>query len=213
MKSKKPALIGLGLAIAAMVGYAGYAEHDKRAQERAIVALVSDTTEQLRAAFGTPPRAPAEPLARVEGHLGSLQALNATRASLLAGGAELYIVSARELLRRRQASALLEQRALESRSALAAHMASARHRSATWIQDAATLKRKVEAEHSELQRMLTTLEEQLETLPAASKRLAPHVERRLLLEEAVRAAAQRQVSEALARTEKALAQTRRLGAS
>jgi hypothetical protein len=209
--SKKPALIALALALAALAGYWAYAVHDKREQERAIVALVADTTEQLRAALAPPRRAAAGPLARVEQHFEALQAMRATRTAAFAEGAEHYLLSAREILRRREAGATLEARAASSDSALRAHMASAGRRNASWIQGAATLKRTLEAEHAELRRTLNALDELLETLPEAAKRVAPHIEPGLLLEESVRATARTRVSEDLTRSEKELAYARRLG--
>lgn len=208
--SKKLALTGLALALVAAGSYGAYAVHDKRAQERAIVALVAETTAELRTGLAAPQSA-GEPLGKVEKHFEALQSFSPTRARALASGAELYIVSAREILRRRDAGAALEQRAVSARAALLAHMASARGRNASWINDAAALKRKVQAEHAELQRTLHALDELLETLPEATKRLSPHVERRLLLEDAARAAARKQVGEAITRADRQLTELRRAG--
>lgn len=208
--SKKPAVAVLAL-LALVLGYWGYAALDRRAQERAVLELVAQATVQLRTGLAAE-RTPAAAVTELEQDVERLQQMKATRAAALANQAELYVISAREILRRREAGAALEGRAAASRAALHAHMALAHRRGPGWIQDAAALKRKVELDHGDLARTLDALDELLATLPQATKALAPHVERNALLDEAVRNAARRHAQEEKQRAERSLAEARRIGA-
>jgi hypothetical protein len=99
---------------------------------------------------------------------------------------EPYLVGVREILRRRADASRLTQKAASSRAALAAHMSHAARRDTPWIRAAMDLKKQVERDHFDLDVQLNALADLLGSLPEANKRLAPHVQASLLLEESKR---------------------------
>jgi len=189
----------------AVIGYTMWGQHQKLQQERAVTALVADTTTQLRQALtATPTR---EMFSRIDGNLRSLKA---PRQPELADAAEHYILGAREIVRRRLDAARFAQHAAAGRQALSAHMnaAGGGRRGEAWFRTALDLKKKVEREHFELDVTLKALYELLGSLPDAEKRLAPH--RALLLEEPLRAQAREQARADAERAAAELEKVRRL---
>jgi len=189
----------------AVIGYTMWGQHQKLQQERAVTALVADTTTQLRQALtATPTR---EMFSRIDGNLRSLKA---PRQPELADAAEHYILGAREIVRRRLDAARFAQHAAAGRQALNAHMnaAGGGRRGEAWFRTALDLKKKVEREHFELDVTLKALYELLGSLPYAEKRLAPH--RALLLEEPLRAQAREQARADAERAAAELEKVRRL---
>jgi len=191
--------------VGAVIGYTMWGQHQKLQQERAVTALVADTTTQLRQALtATPTR---EMFSRIDGNLRSLKA---PRQPELADAAEHYILGAREIVRRRLDAARFAQQAAAGRQALTAHMSAAggSRRGEAWFRTALDLKKKVEREHFELDVTLKALYELLGSLPDAEKRLAPH--RALLLEEPLRAQAREQARADAERAAAELEKVRRL---
>ena len=187
MRLTAPLPIAVLAIVGAVIGYTMWGQHQKLQQERAVTALVADTTTQLRQALtATPTR---EMFSRIDGNLRSLKA---PRQPELADAAEHYILGAREIVRRRLDAARYAQQAAAGRQALTAHMnaAGGGRRGEAWFRTALDLKKKVEREHFELDVTLKALYELLGSLPDAEKRLAPH--RALLLEEPLRAQAREQ---------------------
>jgi len=191
--------------VGAVIGYTMWGQHQKLQQERAVTALVADTTTQLRQALtATPTR---EMFSRIDGNLRSLKA---PRQPELTDAAEHYILGAREIVRRRLDAARFAQQAAAGRQALTAHMSAAggSRRGEAWFRTALDLKKKVEREHFELDVTLKALYELLGSLPDAEKRLAPH--RALLLEEPLRAQAREQARADAERAAAELEKVRRL---
>jgi hypothetical protein len=208
--SKKPAIAGaLGLALAALAGYLVWAGYETRAERHEIVALVSDTTARLREALDAPSFA-AEGSRRVEASYLRLRALKARRNPGLADGAEHYLLGAREILRRQEASQRQSRQAAASRAALDAHLRRAHTRNVGWIDAAMVLRKNAENDHFELDRTLRALAELLESLPDAAKRLAPHLEADVLLEESARERAHRYAAEQARRAARELERVRTL---
>jgi len=189
----------------AVIGYTMWGQHQKLQQERAVTALVADTTTQLRQALTAAPT--REMFSRIDGNLRSLKA---PRQPELADAAEHYILGAREIVRRRLDAARFAQHAAAGRQALSAHMnaAGGGRRGEAWFRTALDLKKKVEREHFELDVTLKALYELLGSLPDAEKRLAPH--RALLLEEPLRAQAREQARADAERAAAELEKVRRL---
>lgn len=178
-----------GIAIAAAVGYALHTATKKRNEQRAVLSVVGDTTAQLRDALKTPS---PEVLENIEGNLRVAKAWSNVE---LADATEHYLIGAREILRRRVGADRLAQKAAASRAALAAHMTRAARRDTSWIRTALELKKQVERDHFDLDIQLNVLADHLRLLPDAHKRLAPHVEASLLLEDGLRKQAHREVLE------------------
>jgi hypothetical protein len=194
------------LAIAGGTGYWLYAEKQKREQRRQVIALLQDTTAELRKALRTPP-AP-DLVNKLDSNL---KLAKAPRDRLLEDAAESYIQDAREIVRRRADAERLTREALMSRRALTMHMAAAAQRDSYWIRVAADLKKRVERDHQDLDISLKALSHLLFTLPESVKRLEPHVQAPQLLEEAERRAARERAQEALERAHQELDKVRKLG--
>src|SRR5690606_276962 len=128
----------IAIAIAAAVGYGLHQAAKKRAEERALVAMVGQTTAQLEAALKTPS---AVALESIEG---KLKVADAWSNPYMADAAEHYLIGAREIVRRRVEVARLSEKAGASRAALAAHMRRAGRRDGEWIRVASELKQQVE---------------------------------------------------------------------
>jgi hypothetical protein len=177
----------LGIGIAVVVGYQLHQANKKRMEARAVVTVVTDTTSQIRTAFKT---ASPQALATVEGNLRVTKTWSNQE---LADATEQYLVGAREILRRRADAAQLAEKAAADRAALTAHMTRAGARDATWIRTASALKRQVERDHFELDVQLQAIAKLIDLLPEANKRLSPHVQASLLVDDAQRASAKEQV--------------------
>ena len=193
------------LAICGTTAYLLIAEKQKRDQQRAVAALVVDTTAHLRKALNGPP--PADLVSRLDGNL---KAVSAPRVPRLADAAGHYIHGAREIVRRRSDSERLTREAAMSRRALNMHMAAASRRDTYWIRVAADLKKRVERDHHDLDVSLKSLSHLLGTLPEAQKELAPHIDASLLLEAAESRKARERADEAAKRASQELEKVRHL---
>jgi hypothetical protein len=170
----------VAVAIAAAVGYALHLSAKKRAEERAVVTVLSETTAQLREVLKAPAPGAADEID------GRLRVAEGWSNAQVADAAEHYLIGAREIFRKRADSLRFEQKAAQSRAALAAHMNRAGRRDTSWLKTATELKRQVERDHYDLERSLKAVAELLDMLPDANKRLAPHVQASLLLDEGAR---------------------------
>lgn len=205
---KRPVLVA-ALAVAVFVlsavGFWARGISQKHAEQSKVTDLVRDTTEQLRQALA--PRAPASLVARIDDNL---QAAKAPRDPRLAEAAELYILGAREIARRRVEAERLERQAAANHAALEAHMTRGARRNEAWFHNALELKKRVERDHYELNVTLKALDELLYTLPEAEKKLAPHVAATALLDEGERERARSQTQLELKRAGAALERARGL---
>ena len=186
-RTGSPLVATVGIAIALAVGFGVHFSAKKRGEQRAIVTVVGDTTEQLRTTLKT---ASPKGLDKVEGNLKIAKGWSRPE---LVDAAEQYLIGAREILKRRAEANRLAQKAAASRAALSAHMTRAGQRDTDWIRTASSLKKQVERDHFDLDVQLKALADLLDDLPQANKRLSPHVEASLLLEDDVRKAARQDV--------------------
>ena len=189
----RPTLVAAAALVLFVVAAAGYWVHAawaKRAEEQHIAALLRDTTDALRRGL-----APGAPPALVDRIDASLQAAKAPHDRSLAEAAGLYILSARELVRRRVQLERLERQAAQSRAALAGHMQRGGRRNDAWFRVALELKQHVERDHRELDIALKTIEELLYGLAETQRGLAPQVAPGLLLDEAERRKALAQIEQ------------------
>jgi hypothetical protein len=207
MGGAKTIIAVLVLAIAGGTGYWLYADKKRKEERRHVIALLQDTTTELRKALRTPP---APDL--VQKLDSNLKLAKSPRDRLLEDAAEHYIQGAREIVRRRADAERLTREASMSRRALSMHMAAAARRDSYWIRVASDLKKRVERDHQDLDLSLKALSQLLFTLPDAQKRLEPHVEASLLLEDAERRAARDRAQQALERAHQELEKVRSLAA-
>jgi hypothetical protein len=193
-----------GIAIAWGVGYGLHKAAKKRSEARAVVSVVGETTTQLRDALKTPSR---EALEKIEGNLRVARTWSNPE---VADATEIYLLGAREIVRRRTEASRYAQKAAASRAALSAHMNRAGHRDSPWFRTAIDLKKQVERDHVDLDIQLKALADLLDTLPDAHKRLEPHVAASLLLEDGLRRQARGAVLEEAKRASAELDKTRSL---
>jgi hypothetical protein len=190
-----------GIAIAAGVGYA-LLKTKQSFDKRAVVMVLGDATQQLKGAQkGVSPEA----LDSIERHLRVAKHWSNRD---LAEATEGYLVGAREILRRRADANRLTRKAAASRAALSAHMDRAAQRDLPWIRAASALKKQVERDHFDLDVQLKALANLIDLLPEANKRLAPHVQASLLLEEEARRSMRREVLEEAKRAAAQLGEVR-----
>lgn len=199
------AIASLAILVVAASGYWVNAAWQKRAEREKIAALLRDTTQDLRR--GLAPGASPELVERIDDNL---QAARAPHDPRLAEAAGLYILGAREIVRRRVEAERLAREAAASRKALAAHMARASRRNDAWFRSALELKQRVERQHRDLEITLKVLDELLFSLPEAEKQLAPHIAPTVLLEEEERREARRQLQLEAKRASAALEKVRDL---
>jgi hypothetical protein len=196
--------------VAAILLYAVYLTSQKRAQHRSIVALLDDTSTQLRSVFAE--GAGKGQAAKIEADLKALKELKASRYPVLAELSEQYIISARAIAQRQEELPALDQQAMVRRKILNAHMRTAEHRGTGWIREALEHKKKVEADYFALERNLKALDELLLELPATTKRLATDLQTASpLVDIAEIRAARQKVQDELQRSAVELDQVRRLG--
>jgi hypothetical protein len=201
-----PLVIAALVIAGAVMGYTMYGRYQRLQEERAVTALVADTTTQLRQALTATPT--KEIFSRIDGNL---QSLKAPRQPELADAAEHYILGAREIVRRRVDGARFAQQAAAGRQVLTAHMTAAGgRRGEGWFRTALDLKKRVERDHFDLDVTLKALYELLGSLPDAEKRLAPHVQPALLLEEPLRLQARDRARKDAERAAAELEKVRRL---
>jgi hypothetical protein len=197
MNRAVPWIVGIvALVAVALIGFAFYAAAQKRTQQKQVVALVEDTTEKLRQALND--KATPELFQAIDANL---SALRAPRDFQLVDAAEHYILSAREISRRRVDTDKLWARATSSRQALAGHMARAERRSESWLRSAVALKKRVEDDYFEVSITLKALDELLYKLPEEEKRLEPRIGTAALLERSAIDAARKQAQADLRRAD------------
>ena len=171
------------VAVAVVVGTVITREAKKRYEARAVVWIVQDATAELKAGLKTPSR---EGIEKIEKSIRETQGWANVE---VADATEQYLVGAREILRRRAEATRLSQKAAASRTALVAHMDRAPRRDLSWIRAATDLKKQVERDHFDLDVQLGALADLLGAMPEANKRLAPHVNASLLVDDAFRRSA------------------------
>jgi hypothetical protein len=204
----KAFVVAVVLAIAGGTGYRLYADQRKKEERHAVAALVGDTTVHLRRALVTTP--PPNLVAQLDVNLKSL---SAPRDPQLADAAGVYIHGAREIVRRRGETERLAREAAMSRRALLMHMGAVSSRDAYWIRVASDLKKRVERDHYELDTSLKALARILDTLPESQKQLAPHIDAKLMLDEAERRKARERAEETAKRAAQELDKIRNIGPS
>jgi len=193
----RQAVVYLAIAALALVGYWALANWQKRSQFKAISELVAEGTAQLRGALTAPPS--KEGIAGIENAIERLQAARVSRQVAFAGAADTYRAGARTLMLRRADAERVAPVAAASRQALDAHMNTPRGRNDDWIRRAAELKRKMDADQVELERVLKVLADLLATFPETEKPVAAFAPS-ATLDEATRAAALKRVQDELKRS-------------
>ena len=202
------------LAVAIVLGAVGYAVYQAHSARTSIKGYVKDAGERLRTVLRAPPGEAldyASHAQAVEANAAALRRLNRSRVIELADTADSFLVSAREILRRRAAMEDAGRRLAGDVEALAAHIKADRGR-ADWPRDAAQLQQAAERDFREYRIAAESYASLLDTLPDAQSRIATHVDAASLVDAGTVNAARKTALDALARTEENMKQTTRLEA-
>lgn len=189
------------LVLVAAAVYWGYGEHKKRELPKTVSALVRDASMRLHDALSveadtdpaTAQRIDQHAIA-VDHHLRRLREMDTAAIEEFAGTADDYLLTSREILRRRAWDYRLRAQLTESTQALRQHMRTD-NRTGAWVSQAVRAKERVEAEYREYRLTMDALEKLLGLFPASRARLTPHVDSALLADEGVVAAARVQTLE------------------
>jgi hypothetical protein len=206
----------LGLAalvIASALGYWGVSAYRKGQLQRAVTALVKDSSERLQGALAVETEAVHEDAAQmvrklddqaqeVDKHVIELRGISASPNRALVDAAEEYMLTVRQILRNQAASHRYRIQVSASERALRDHMRTANRRSGTWIQEALRAKDRMEKDYFDYRLSVDAFGRLLESYPATMKKLALQVGAGLLAEETVAADARK----------RALANSRRIAA-
>jgi len=197
----------LGLAalvIVSALGYWGVSAYRKSQLQRAVTALVQDSSERLRGALAVETEAVHDDTARmvqrlddqaqeVDKHVIELRGMSASLNPALVYAAEEYLLTVRQMLRNQAASHRYRIQVSASEQALRDHMRSANRRSGNWIKEAVRAKDRMEKEYFDYRISVDAFGRLLESYPATRKKLAQQVGAGLLVEEAVAANARKRV--------------------
>jgi len=197
----------LGLAalvIVSALGYWGISAYRKSQLQRAVTALVQDSSERLRGALAVETEAVHDDTARmvqrlddqaqeVDKHVIELRGMSASLNPSLVYAAEEYLLTVRQILRNQAASHRYRIQVSASEQALRDHMRTANRRSGNWIKEAVRAKDRMEKEYFDYRISVDAFGRLLESYPATRKKLAQQVGAGLLVEEAVAANARKRV--------------------
>jgi len=197
----------LGLAalvIVSALGYWGVSAYRKSQLQRAVTALVQDSSERLRGALAVETEAVHDDTARmvqrlddqaqeVDKHVIELRGMSASLNPSLVYAAEEYLLTVRQILRNQAASHRYRIQVSASGQALRDHMRTANRRSGNWIKEAVRAKDRMEKEYFDYRISVDAFGRLLESYPATRKKLAQQVGAGLLVEEAVAANARKRV--------------------
>src|SRR6266849_8838084 len=193
----------LGLAallIASALGYWGVSAYRKGQLQKAVTALVKDSSERLQTALAVETEAVNEDAAQmvrklddqaqeVDKHVIELRGMSASPNRALVDAAEEYMLTVRQILRNQAASHRYRIQVSASDRALRDHMRSAKRRSGSWIQEALRAKERLEKDYFDYRLSADALGRLLESYPGARKKLALHVGGALLADEGTATAA------------------------
>ena len=178
--STRKALFGLALlVVAAIVAGVSWNRHQTQQLQDTTLARIGAATRALReAAAPAPAMNPAEhaqaisaSAARVDQDLTALRDAATGRILLLAAGADDYLLTTRELLRRQAAMLQLRAKVGEELGAFRTHMVTGNRAAADWTAEAVRLKNRLEQDYRELQRTVDAHTKIADSFPAARKPL------------------------------------------
>src|SRR3989440_9647096 len=189
----------LGLAalvIASALGYWGVSAYRKGQLQRAVTALVKDSSARLQDALAVETAAASEDTAQivvklddqaqeVDKHVIELRGTSASANRALVDAAEEYMLTVRQILRNQAASHRYRIQVSASEQALRDHMRTANRRSGNWIKEAVRAKDRMEKEYLDYRISVDAFGRLLETYPATRKKLASQLRVPLLADETV----------------------------
>lgn len=204
-RMKKNALLLAFIAILTLFAAAYYLAHEKKARHAQIVALVKDTSDHLRNALNAqiagniPPDLERD--ARVaEANVSGLHNIRTSSLQGLVDAADGVLVADRELVRRMVSIADARRRLAVNVEALAEHIKSDRG-ARDWTREAVRLKAAVDKDARDYRIAVESYSSQLESLPASQSKLAPYVDRTVLIDDKLLQNARDEALDAYARSE------------
>ena len=221
LTARTAALLAAALVIATALGYWGVSAYRKSELQKAVTALVKDTSERLQAAFAIETETmPADQTVgrlddhaqEVDKHVLELRGMSASPNRALVDAAEEYMLTVRQILRNQAASHRYRIQVSASERALRDHMRAAKRRSASWIQEALRAKDRLEKDYFDYRLSAEALARLLESYPDARKKLAPHVRGALLADEAAATSARRRALDSARRLADEVERARQLAA-
>ena len=160
MKKNHLLITAAALIIAALVGYVAWDRHQTRTLQDATLARIDNATQALRTALApsNDPVAQSQMVAaaveRVDQDLTALRATATSRILLLGAGADTYLHTTRELLKRQAAVLVLDSSVRNGITAFRDHLTGNRAAS-NWAGEAVRLKNRLEQDFREYQRAVT----------------------------------------------------------
>jgi hypothetical protein len=209
------------LVVASALGYWGVSAYRKSELQKAVTALVKDTSERLQAALAIETGAASvdqtvgrldDHAQEVDKHVLELRGLSASPNRALVDAAEEYMLTVRQILRNQAASHRYRIQVSASDRALRDHMRAAKRRSGSWIQEALRAKDRLEKDYFDYRLSASAFSRLLESYPDARKKLALHVGGVLLADETTAANARRRALDSARRLADEVERARQLAA-
>ena len=157
MNNKHLLIAAAALVVAAAAGYVAWDRHQTKTLQDATLTRIDNATQALRTALApsNDPLAQSQVVAaaveRVEQDLAALRATSTSRILLLGAGADTYLHTTRELLKRQAAALVLDTSVRNGITAFRNHLAGNRA-AADWTTEAVRLKNRLELDFREYQR-------------------------------------------------------------
>ena len=199
-----PPIAAVVVLLVALAVYWGYNEHKKRELPRTVSAFVHDASLRLQDALQSDGDAiDANPddarrldqhVIAVNGHLVQLRAMDTAAIEAFANAADDYLLTTREILRRRASNYRYRMALSDSTHALRDHMRSDNHTGA-WVTQAVRMKDRMEADYRDYRLTTEALAKLLELFSASRTELATHADPALLADDRAVAAARSRVLE------------------
>lgn len=220
--AKTLGIAAVALVLAAAILSWGYGAYKTQGLRSTVSASLSDAGGKLRETLTLEPGpAPEERLqlakkledhaAAVNRHIEQLKQAQAERDRALTDDADGYLVTVREIIRRRAAINRLYVMHTESLAALRGHMRMD-NRTGGWVQQAVRAKERAEKDFRDYRVTVDAYSTLLDTLPPSQKKIAAHIAPAALAEEALLAKARERELEGAKRAEAEMEKVRRLAA-
>lgn len=184
--------------------------YQKNTARTATVAIVKDAAERLNASLAPDVPNVADHVRAVEAHVERLKNIRVAAIAPLADAADNYLVTVREILRRRAAIDSVRERLAKSVPALAEHVQSDRG-AAAWPKRAVELKQGADADLRELRIATESYTSLLDTLPEAQAKLAEFQNAAVATDPKLVQEAKKAALDALQRTDDNIRQVARIG--
>ena len=186
---KKNALVVAAVVAIAVLAVASYKVYEINTTRSSVIALLKNANESLRPALLAQASGSAvddleSRAAAAETHLAALRSLRTAPVRRLADAADETLHSTREILRRHVEIGRARTRLTQSSEALSMHIQSD-HGAANWTQEAMRLKNTVDKDSRAYRIAVESYASLLESFPESQAKLAPHVDRALLVDAAL----------------------------